>query len=146
MKFELVKNSGEYFIRTYHNDKQIYFNEKLNLSPKDKSLYNVLKKFPHFFGEFKIKDVPILDFLDEVEYQNKVYKINHSFHTLTFDFNEFYLKAVHDPLKSRTKKSCYIKSSKHTRMLCPQRSDLPVSMPEFAPAGVHGVTTHTALP
>ena len=78
-------------IRVYKDGEIFLFNKKV--SGKDKNLVNILKKFPNFFGEFNIKETPILEFLDEVIYKNKKLPVNHSICTLEFDFNKFYLNS-----------------------------------------------------
>jgi SNF2 family DNA or RNA helicase len=91
IEFELKKYNNKYTVRVLKDGSIYLFNEKV--SGKYKNILNTLKKFPHFYGEFSIEEVPILDFIDEVKYENKKYKINHSLHTLEFDFKDFYINA-----------------------------------------------------
>ena len=76
IEFELKKYNNKYTVRVLKDGSIYLFNEKV--SGKYKNILNTLKKFPHFYGEFSIEEVPILDFIDEVKYENKKYKINHS--------------------------------------------------------------------
>ena len=89
LEFKLSKDLEH--ISAYKDGNVFLFNEKL--SGKDKNLVNVLKRFPNFFGEFNIKETPILEFLDEVIYEDKKFPVNHSICALEFDFNKFYLNS-----------------------------------------------------
>jgi len=91
IEFRLNKYNDEFYIEIFKNQKVFSFDKKI--SGKYKNILNILKKFPSDFGKFNIGELPVLEFLDEIVYENKTYKINHNLHTLEFDSQNFYINS-----------------------------------------------------
>ena len=88
MQFYLKKDD-KFYIEILENNKIFDFNQKV--SAKYKNIINTLKKFPNRFGRIYLDESAVLDFIDEVYFENQLFKIEHSLHTLRYDFENFYI-------------------------------------------------------